>query len=321
LRCNSKGTTLLNNVLITGVSTGIGFATAEDLIRHGFRVFGSVRKSSDAQRVSNALGEAFTPLVFDVTDSAAVQTAVELVTNALDGGGLHGLVNNAGTSLIGPLMHLTDDELRKQFDVNVFGLLDVTRRFLPLLGASRDCKFAPGRIVNISSVSGRIAYPFMGAYAASKFAVEALSDSLRRELQLYGIDVVVIEPGAIQTPIWDKGLEIDLSRYNQTDYVGILRRLHRDLEGQKEDALPVSAVTNVIRAALTKKRPKTRYVVPNSRLTRWWAPRLLPDRWLDFVVRKALQIKLSGASPFKPKADITPKADAQPKVDRSAEIS
>jgi len=282
----------VNYVVITGVSTGIGFAAAEHLIQNGYHVFGSVRKSEDAKRVQSSLGQEFTPLIFDVTDPPAVSRAVDEVESTIGEHGLRGLVNNAGICLIGPLMHMRDDEFRRQFEVNVFGLLDVTRKFLPLVGAQRNCAFAPGRVVNISSVSGRVAYPFLGAYASSKFAVEAISDSLRRELMLYGIDVILVEPGAIQTPIWDKGLEIDLSEYDTTDYKAILRNLHTDLEGQKNGARPVSDVCRVIHTALTRRRPKTRYVIPNSRVSRWWAPRLLPDRWLDFCVQQALRIRL-----------------------------
>jgi NAD(P)-dependent dehydrogenase (short-subunit alcohol dehydrogenase family) len=227
-------------------------------------------------------------VLFDVTDKEAVRAAAGLVREKVGEDGLFGLVNNAGICLMGSLMHMPEQQVRNHFEINVFGLLDVTRVFLPLLGASRDCRHPPGRIVNLSSVSGRIAYPFLGAYAASKFAVEALSDSLRRELLIYGIDVIAIEPGAVRTPIWDKGLDHDISPYAATDYAPIVKTLHDDLSGQRDDALPVEAVSRVIRRALTVRRPKTRYVVPNSPLTRWWIPHWLPDRWLDFVVARHL---------------------------------
>lgn len=278
----------MKHVLITGVSTGIGYASAKDLIEHGFHVFGSVRRRDDADRVQRELGPSFTPLLFDVTDGKAVRSAAGLVQEMVRDEGLFGLVNNAGICLMGPLMHMPERQIRDHFEINVFGLLDVTRAFLPLLGASRDARHPPGRIVNLSSVSGRIAYPFLGAYAASKFAVEALSDSLRRELLIYGIDVILIEPGAVRTPIWDKGLELDMPQYATSDYADILKTFHDDLSGQRDDALPVETVSRVIRRALTRRRPKTRYVIPNSPLTRWWIPHWLPDRWLDFVVGRHL---------------------------------
>ena len=285
----------VKTIVVTGVSTGIGFAVAEELIERGFRVFGSVRKQSDADSVQQRLGERFRPLLFDVTDSDAVRRGARQVEEAVGDLGLSGLVNNAGVGIIGPLMHMPMEQIRHVFEVNVFGLLEVTRAFLPLLGARSDRPVGPergpGRIVNISSVSGRIAYPMFGAYAGSKFAVEAISDSLRRELMLYDIDVILIEPGAIETPIWDKGLQMDFSPYEKTDYGPIMKRILEDLKGQRDDALPVSAVSRVVYRALTVRRPKTRYVVPNSPLTRWWIPHLLPDRWLDRVCRHVLKIR------------------------------
>lgn len=178
--------------------------------------------------MQEALGESFTPLLFDVTDAPAIQAAVEQVRTALgEEDNLVGLVNNAGVAVAGPLMHLPVAELRQQFEVNLFGLVAVTQAFLPLLGARPDTTVMPGRIINLSSVSGRIAYPFMGPYAASKHALEGLSDSLRHEL-IYGIDVILIEPGSVRTPIWDKAEQLDINRYANTDYVADLREDAKD---------------------------------------------------------------------------------------------
>lgn len=285
----------MNSVVITGVSTGIGRATAVDLAGHGFHVFGSVRNEGDADSLKERLGNAFTPLVFDVADAEAIERAAAAVGDAVGEQGLHGLVNNAGICLIGPLQHMPLQQFLDHFEVNVFGLLKVTRAFLPLLGAQRNCPHPPGRIINISSLSGRIAYPLFGAYAGSKFAVEALSDALRREMMLYGIRVSLIEPGAIQTPIWEKGASMDLSPYSGTDYMPLVSTMLDELSGQSDDALPVSRVTRVIRRALLCRRPRTRYVVANSPLTRWWIPHVLPDRWLDFVLRHFLNIRRLGS--------------------------
>ena len=164
----------MKSVVITGVSTGIGYGCAADLCRRGYRVFGSVRTAGDAERLQRELGNAFTPLVFDVTDAGAVKEAAAQVKSAVGNEGLSGLVNNAGISKPGPLATLPPDDVRQHFEVNVMGVVHAVQAFLPLL------RRAKGRIVNISSVSGRIAYPFMGPYAASKHALEALSDSLRR---------------------------------------------------------------------------------------------------------------------------------------------
>ncbi|MCB8920540.1 MAG: SDR family oxidoreductase [Ardenticatenaceae bacterium] len=268
-------------ILITGISTGIGYAAAEMLVQRGYHVFGSVRKQADAGRVQAALGDGVTPLLFDVTDHEGVATAVTQIRATLNGQNLAGLVNNAGVSLTGPLMHLPVDELRRQFEVNLFGLLDVTQQCLPLLGARLDAPGAHGRIVNISSVSGKIAYPFMGAYAASKHALEALSDSLRRELLLYGIDVILIEPGTTATPIIGKASD-GMEQYAQTDYDAILQKVVGDAVTKRQrTAIPVEKVAAKIVEALESQHPKTRYAIPRKWFTGWFLPRILPDRWFD----------------------------------------
>src|SRR5690606_7879549 len=190
----------MKHILITGISSGIGYAAARDLISHGYHVFGSVRREEDAQRLRDELGPGVTPLLFDVTDHSAIESAVAQMTEALNGQNLTALVNNAGITTPGPLLHMSLHEFRQQFEVNLFGLLDVTQQVAPLLGARPDAPQLPGRIINIGSVSGKVAYPCMGAYAASKHALEALSDALRRELMLYGVDVILIEPGTVNTP-------------------------------------------------------------------------------------------------------------------------
>ena len=208
-------------VVITGVSTGIGYNTAKYLVEKGFYVFGSVRKQSDADRIKANLGDQFTPLIFDVTDVEGLKIAIDQVKAIIGSTGLKALVNNAGISIFGPLMHLSPEEFRQQLDINVIGAFCVTQAFLPLLGTDKKSKRSPGRVVNISSISGKIALPFFGAYAASKFALEAMSDSLRRELNLYGIDVILIEPGITVTPILDKIRE-QFNRFQKTDYASIL---------------------------------------------------------------------------------------------------
>lgn len=277
-------------IVITGASSGIGYDAARYLIARGYHVFGSVRKQADGERVQAALGEQFTPLLFDVTDGAAVATAVSQVTEKVGDNGLAGLVNNAGIAVAGPLMHLPLEEFRQQFEVNLFGLLDVTQKFLPLLGAVPNATHPPGRIVNISSVSGKIVYPFMGPYAASKHALEALSDALRRELLLFNIDVVVIEPGSVQTPIWDKAQDLDTTQYNDTAYKGMLDGMKRVFVNQGKNGIPVEKVSEVIYEAFTKEKPKTRYVLARKLLTSWLLPRYLPDRRFDKIIAKRLGI-------------------------------
>lgn len=278
------------NILITGISSGIGYDAARVLAARGYRVFGSVRRQADAERVRAELGENVTPLLFDVTDHEAITAEIASMAAWIGDDGLWALVNNAGISVPGPLAHMPLDDLRWQLEVNLVGLLDVTQQCLPLLGAAAVSHHPPGRIINISSVSGKIGYPFMGAYAASKHALEGLSDSLRRELMLYGIDVVLIEPGTVKTPIVGKFAE-QIEKYLHTDYGRILQKVAQQAAGRENSALPVEKVTQVIVNAIEAKTPKTRYAIPRKRLMGWWLPRFLPDRLVDKMTARTLGIK------------------------------
>jgi NAD(P)-dependent dehydrogenase (short-subunit alcohol dehydrogenase family) len=206
------------SVVITGASTGIGHATAKLLLARGFRVFGSVRKQADADRLKSEFGANFTPLLFDVTDQAAVLAAAGEVRTALKGETLAGLVNNAGVAVAGPVLELAADDFRRQMEINVIGPVIATQAFGPLLGADRSLKGKPGRIVMISSVAGKNGNPLSAPYCASKHAIEGLSESLRRELMLFGIDVIIVAPGAVKTPIWSKGDDAAHSTGNNSPY-------------------------------------------------------------------------------------------------------
>ena len=248
-----------------------------------------MRKETDANKLKAELGPDFIPLLFDVTDGEAVLRAAGAVEEAVGDAGLAGLVNNAGTALAGPLMHQPLEEVRRHFEVNVFGLIAVTQAFLPLLGAKECPAHKPGRIVNVSSVSGRVADPFIGAYAGSKHAVEAISDSLRRELLLYGIDVIVIRPGAVRTPIWQKGAAPVVSgRYDGTDYSGPLRKFETLVERMARGGDPPERIGKFIRKVFEANRPKTRYAIVAGRFADWTLPTTLPDRWLDGLVGRGL---------------------------------
>ena len=277
----------MKQILITGVSTGIGYAAAADLAARGYHVFGSVRSQADAERVAQEIPANFTPLLFDVTDEMGVKTAVSTIAQTIQPHGLTALINNAGISTPGPLQHMPLADFRHQFEVNLFGLLHVTQQCLPLLGARPNPGHPPGRIINISSVSGRIAYPFMGAYAASKHALEAMSDSLRRELLPYGVDVILIEPGTVQTPIVGKFGE-QIAQYNNTEYGPILHKVAQKAAEREDKALPVTAVTRIIQQALESKQPRTRYPIPRRWLSGWLLPRWLPDRWFDWLIARQL---------------------------------
>jgi NAD(P)-dependent dehydrogenase (short-subunit alcohol dehydrogenase family) len=280
----------MKSVVITGASTGIGHGAAKVLVKKGFRVFGSVRKAADSDRLKAELGANFVPLQFDVTDETAVKAAAATVGAELKGEPLFGLVNNAGIAVPGPLLYLGTDELRHQLDVNVVGQIIVTQAFAPLLRAEKGRRAKPGRIVMISSVGGKIATPFMGPYNASKFAIEALSDSLRRELIPLGIDVIVVAPGAVATPIWDKAEAIDVSRYANTFYAGSLDRLKKAAVEGGRKGLSEETLGLAIHKALSVRNPKARYVVTPDRLQYLMGVNL-PKRMLDRIVANRLGLK------------------------------
>ncbi len=287
----------MKHVVITGVSTGLGLSAAEVLAGANYHIFGSVRKQSDAERLEGRLGEKFTPLLFDVTDGAAIQAAAAQVEAALDGQVLNGLVNNAGIGSGGPLMHQPLDEIRHLFEVNVFGMLAVTQAFLPLLGADLSRRGPPGRIVNMSSVGGKLTRPYLASYCASKHALESFSDGLRCELNLYGIDVIVIEPGAVRTPIWDKAEEADPTPYVGTDYAESLSRFLKFFVESGRRGMEPEVIGRAVLEALESERPKARYPIPDRPIDGWLIPRLLPDRWLDraLVAQVGLQQLPRGA--------------------------
>ena len=278
-------------VVVTGVSTGIGRGIATVLGRNGFHVFGSVRRADHGRDFEAALSGSGTALVFDVTDQAAVKAAAAQVRETAGEAGIAGLVNNAGISVHGPLESIDLAELRRQFEVNTFAAIGVTQAFLPLLGATHPPRPAPGRIVNISSVSGRIALPFVGPYAASKFALEALSDALRRELAVYGIGVIIIEPGSVDTPMWDKGAAADIEPYRGTPYYPVLDRFQRAAVKIGRAGLPPAAVGETVLKALTAPRPKARYVVQRGGPLRFHLTRHMPARLLDWLIARQLGLK------------------------------
>ncbi len=275
------------SVVVTGVSTGIGWGAVKVLAAQGFHVFGSVRKQADADRLKQEFGAAFTPLIFDVTDAAGAKAAADHVRKALDGQTLAGLVNNAGIAVAGPLLHLPIDDFRQQLEVNVTGVVIATQAFGPLLGAEEGFQGPKGRIVNISSVGGRNASPFMGPYSASKFALEGLSESLRRELLIHGIDVVVVAPGAVATPIWSKADEVDPSLYAGTVFAPALERIKAYMLTLGKNGLPPEAIGEAIHKALTVAKPKVRYVVSPSPFEVLMTE-VLPRRTMDRIVGKRL---------------------------------
>lgn len=279
-------------VVITGVSSGIGRTTAQYLMARGFHVFGSVRKPDDARAVAADLGEGFTPLLFDVTDEQAVRTTAGAVRAELGGRCLAGLVNNAGIAVVGPVQELPLAEYRRQFEINVFGAISVTQAFAPLLGTDASLKGPRGRIVMMSSVAGRNGNPFMSAYCSSKHAIEGLAESLRREMMLYGIEVVIVAPGAVKTPIWEKPDGTDISAFANSPYYPALKSTKAVMEQLGETGLPPERIAQAVHAALTAQSPKTRIEVAPNPLQQL-ATRFLPKRTIDKVIAGRLGLRKS----------------------------
>ncbi len=273
--------------LITGDSTGIGHATSKYLTDKGYSVIGSVRKADDAKQLEQEIGNAFKAVVFDVTDTKAVKKGLERVEKIVGEHGLFGLVNNAGIAVAGPLQYLKMEEFEHQMNVNVNGLVRTTQTFLPLLGGNGRYKSSPGRIINIGSVSGIVGSPCLGAYCASKFAVEAISDSFRRELKLHDIKVVLLQPGPIKTKIWGKSTQIDPDLF-ETEYAPFLNQVSRAIEKTEAGALEAVEMGKLIHKTLTIKNPKPRYMISGNKRSVQFAS-LLPDRWLDNIFSKQMK--------------------------------
>ncbi|AFT71058.1 Short-chain dehydrogenase/reductase SDR [Alloalcanivorax dieselolei B5] len=272
----------MKSVVVTGVSSGIGRGTLNVLIERGWHVFGSVRKIEDIRSLKDQYGDSFTPLLMDIQDESAVLSAAELVREALGDRNLDGLVNNAGGSFSDPLLLQSVADFRKQIDINLVGMFAVIRAFAPLLGASSSHSDAKGRIVNLSSVGGTFGPPFLGAYSAAKHGVEGLSESLRRELMLVGIDVIVIGPGSVRTAIWDKADAASTDHLTGTIWEHPFLKFKAAMADGGRKGLPPEAIGQAVEVALTARKPRVRYaVLPRREYLTNLLPRFLPARWVD----------------------------------------
>jgi NAD(P)-dependent dehydrogenase (short-subunit alcohol dehydrogenase family) len=270
-------------VVVTGASTGIGWGTTKVLTEAGFHVFPVVRKAADADRLKSQFEGSATPLIFDVTDPRAVAAGAEQVAAALGGKTLLGLVNNAGIALSAPLIEQPLADFRRQIEVNLIGQVSVIQAFSGQLGVNRALNGKPGRIINISSVGGRIGPPLLAAYAASKHGIEGLSESLRRELMIYGIDVVIVAPGSVATPIWDKADAIEQDEF-EGDYAEVAKNIAHKMIEDGRKGFPPEHVGKVVLSALTSRRPKTRYAVVPGKFVNWTLPTRLPSRLVDRII-------------------------------------
>jgi NAD(P)-dependent dehydrogenase (short-subunit alcohol dehydrogenase family) len=278
-------------ILITGASTGIGKACALEFDHRGFRVFAGVRSDEARRNLQVQASSRLLPLRIDVTDAASIAAAAEAVGQTAGHVGLAGLVNNAGIAVPGPLEVVPIDAFRRQLEVNVIGQVAVTQAFLPLLRKAR------GRIVNISSVNGGIAPPYMGPYSASKFALEAITDALRIELRTWGIRVSAVEPGPIDTPIWDKSIASadelagrtapEVLALYQTDLDAVRRMAERSMRR----VAPVDRVVKAVVHALTAKRPKTRYYLGWDVRVCFKTLKLFSDHFHDWIVCKVIGLR------------------------------
>lgn len=270
-------------ILISGASTGIGRACAIHLANAGHTVWAGVRAEKSFQELEKLSVRGLTPVYLDVTDSKSLASAVKDVKKT--SGGLHGLINNAGIAVGGPIEGLSMDDWRRQFDTNFFGLIELTKACLPMLRESK------GRIINMSSLSGRIASPYMGPYSASKFALEAYSDTLRREVGKFGVEVCVVEPGPIDTPIWKKSMQEGLDKKAQMSddvqaaYGRSLDKFFKTIEKAELAASPVEWVVRAVDHALTARRPRTRYPVGRGIGVAAKISNVMPDRVMDRLIR------------------------------------
>ncbi len=277
-------------VVITGTSTGIGKACALTLDKAGFQVFAGVRKETDATTIKQDASERLTPIMIDVTDQQSIETAAKTVENAVGEAGIKGLVNNAGMPSGGMIEFVPIEDVRKILEVNVVGQIAVSQAFIPLL------RKAKGRIVNMGSVAGRFSGPFMGTYAASKFAFEAITDSLRVELQSWGIFVTIIEPGAIATPIWDKAksnadrMDSKVPDDAKVLYGTAITSMRKAVDRVSSEAISTDYVAQAVLHALTSARPKTRYLVGKDARVQAAIAKLLPDRLRDKLITRLLRL-------------------------------
>ena len=268
-------------VLVTGTSSGIGRGLCQALIKRGYKVFGTVRNRKDATELKKEFGENLDALLVDVTDEKQVIKAKEKVQNYLNGKSLTALINNAGIATLGPVEFLPTSDFKKQIDTKILGTFLCTKIFLPLLGTDSNLIGNPGRIVNISSIlGGKIGSPFMSGYCASKHAVEAFSESLRRELKPYGIKVIIVAPGSVSTPIWKEvKKQKDQNKYNKTKYGISFKKILNSLESFDRNSLSMNQLTSIIIKSIEIKNPKIRYNPTKDPIQKLWP--YIPKKIMD----------------------------------------
>lgn len=270
-----------HTVLVTGTSSGIGRGLCQAFIEKGYKVFGTVRNRKDATELKKEFGKNFDALLVDVTDEKQVIKAKEKVQNYLNGKSLTAIINNAGIATLGPVEFLPTSDFKKQIDTKIIGTFLCTKIFLPLLGTDSNLIGNPGRIVNISSIlGGKIGSPFMSGYCASKHAVEAFSESLRRELKPYGIKVIIVAPGSVSTPIWKEvKKQKDQNKYHKTKYGISFKKILNSLESFDQNSLSMNQLTSIIIKSIEIKNPKIRYNPTKDPIQKLWP--YIPKKIMD----------------------------------------
>ncbi len=273
---------MIKYVLITGVSTGIGNDAVGFLINKGYYVFGSVRKEEDWLSLTEQYPRNFTCLKFDVAKVDEIKSALTIVEKILAGSQLNGLINNAGLALGGPIELMDDEKFRYQMEINLFAVRNVTNIFLPLLKGNRKENIRGGKIIMMSSISGIFNTPFNGAYCISKHALESLAETYRRELMMYNIDVISIQPGPIRTKIWDKNIN-KYEEYSDTEYGKLMGRANKVMKKAERNALPAAVISKLIYKILNRKRTRLSFIINKNWLPTVLFIKYIPARWVDRI--------------------------------------
>lgn len=285
---------MMKNIFITGVSTGIGYTATDYFLGLGYRVFGSVRKEEDAQRLQQVFEKkslgVFIPLLFDVTHETEIISAIDKTKKILNGENLIALVNNAGYAQGGPMALLSDQVFRQQIEVNLLGVRTVTNRLLPLLGATKNFTGKPGKIINISSISGIFNTPMNGAYCVAKHALESLGEVYRRELSMYGIQVISIQPGPIQSKLWQKNSDV-FEEYKETDYALMAEKSTDILNNAQKEALPALTIAKLIERIIVTRRPRRAYIVTKNKLVNTIVAKYIPTSIVDYFFHRYFSSK------------------------------
>lgn len=267
-------------IVITGVSSGIGYELAEKLSKEGYVIVGTVRQNIQGETLKKKLTANFDYVLLDLEDENSLDNFAARVEEKLDGNGIFCLINNAGVAMGGPLMLLSYEQLHRQMTINFYSIFRISNALLPLMGAGFQSHYPPGLIINISSVSGIFNTPFLGPYCISKHAVESMSDIYRRELAIFGIKLVVIQPGPLKTPIWEKSVPKE-NPYINTDFEAVYNELSDQINNAEKSALPVERISKLVISILKNKKPRNRYLLTSNNTMIKMIQLFLPDKWMD----------------------------------------